>query len=297
MTDKNKESSEVFWLNDPSVLYANPSLQKFVPSFDKQSTTQLNALTRLYILIFVILLIYSLFSGTANDSLSVVVIAIIFIIIGYVFIIGEDSKSEYFRDMIGLKIENFIDNEEHEKMSSCINNTKCNHMPRLKKEKEDKKEKKKDEKDIEYTMKKVFKDIMREDVEEKKKQKLKEEEEEYKFRESVGLTEESHIIPFDNGNKKCVDDDNGFIRTKPLPYNADDEDIDNKQDVFEIIECNQDDIYNRRFFDWQINKEAHDLPDDRDTLARWLNKDPYICKTNPYNCVRYQDLRDPYKML
>lgn len=87
MNNKNTHIYNVFWTNDPSILYHNNKYINFVPTSEMTRIEQLNSLTRFCIY----LLIFSIITKQSNFWVQISIIIIIFLVIIY-YIFEYDNK-------------------------------------------------------------------------------------------------------------------------------------------------------------------------------------------------------------
>lgn len=134
-----ESNNDVFWLNDPSVLFRNGNYYRIIPSSNMTKNEVLNALTRFFLYL---LIIYLLFSAS-KEYLYIPVIAIIVIIIIY-FIQKNDQKANqitenfkeepfcqmptYDNPMMNVTLADLMDHRD--RAPACKSNVLTNQMTR-----------------------------------------------------------------------------------------------------------------------------------------------------------------------
>ena len=92
MSDKN-----IFWLNDPTVLYKNGTYKNILPLNTMTRVEQMNALTRLFIYLLIIILLLIVMGLYAVGWIIILpIIAIVFIIILYKYQYKGSKAKEIF---------------------------------------------------------------------------------------------------------------------------------------------------------------------------------------------------------
>ncbi|BCS83070.1 hypothetical protein QLL95_gp1053 [Cotonvirus japonicus] len=115
------ESNDQFWIYDPMILFKNGNFYKIIPTKNMTQVQVLNALTRLFLYITIILLIIPIISDYAYIS----IICILVIIIIY-FVSNDQTNNEQFDNKL-LNNEQ-IDKTQENSISNSFVNTKINNL-------------------------------------------------------------------------------------------------------------------------------------------------------------------------
>lgn len=298
----------VFWMNDITVLYTNNNFIKFVPTSDMTRVEQLNALTRFFLYLLVILFMFD----KTDEFMYVPIVGLILIIILYnVFEMDENGKRQ---ELIRMK-------RNREKLRD-VNKSELNYRT--------------------YQIDNDG-DIITVDIDQEVEKQENLSQEEYnqtdyeleagiydsenkiqtgKYRPAVKSLSQSQqdenikytldeIRTYQKAKKRKPTTDNPYVNPSvadfntenllaediiPAASNADDEDIKNdmvlkfNEDIYRDIE----DVFDKQNSQRQFYTIAHNIPNDQEAFARWCYKFPTTCKTNQERCLRYEDLRTKY---
>lgn len=298
----------VFWMNDITVLFANSNFIRFVPTSDMTRIEQLNALTRFFLYLLIILFMFD----KTDEFMYVPIVGLILIIVLYnVFEMDENGKRQelirmkrnreklrdvnkselnyrtYQIDNDGDIITVDIDQEEAIKYNE-LQNAKENTDYEL--------EAGIYSSDGEIQTGKYLpavKSLSETQQDENIKYSLDEIRSYQKAKKRKPTTDNPYVNPsvadFNTENKFADD-------IIPVACNADDEDIKNdmvlkfNEDIYRDIE----DVFDKQNSQRQFYTVAHNIPNDQEAFARWCYKFPATCKTNQERCLRYEDLRTKY---
>lgn len=295
----------VFWMNNICVLYKNDGYIKFVPTSDMTRVEQLNALTRFFIYLIIILFLFD----RTDEFIYVPIIGLIMVIVLYnVFEADDNGKRE---ELLRMK---------RRKEAMTVQ-----------------------ESDLNYRTYQVNDDgqIVTVDIDQEEAQRYKDELEadapaatdyglEAGYYDSDGKLQigpyNSAVTSLEKQSKKenirySLDEmrlydmnrcrkptvDNPFMNPSaddfnkedvPVACNADEEDINKEMklkfnaDMYRDLE----DVFDKKNSQRQFYTIAHNVPNDQEAFARWCYKFPATCKTNQERCLRYEDLRTKYQM-
>ena len=95
-------NSDSFWLDNISVLYSNGNYKDIIPTNNMTRVEQLNALTRFFIILFVILIILDV----GEQWVQIPIIFIILIIIFYNFFMDSDNNGSNEKPKLQTKDNN-----------------------------------------------------------------------------------------------------------------------------------------------------------------------------------------------
>lgn len=293
----------IFWMDDIKVLYMDQNYAKFFPTPTMTRVEQLNALTRFFIYLFMILLLID----KSNEFIYIPLIGIIMCIVLYnLFEIDDKGKrTELLRmrrskedmkvqgpdinyrtyqiDENGEVVTIDIDAEESQKYKDVSFSEKL--QP------------------TDYEVEAGYYDAngrlqigkYNPPVQSLKKQaeieNIKYSLDEMRIYDSSRCRRPTADNPFMNPSQDDMNKDN-----VPVACNVDDEDIRNDmdlkftQDMYRDI----DDVFDKKNSQRQFYTVAHNIPNDMEAFARWCYKFPPTCKTNQERCLRYEDLRTKY---
>jgi hypothetical protein len=255
MSDTNN-----FWLDEPSVLYANSAYMNIIPNSNMSREEQFNSITRFCIYAIILFIIL--------DKSSLWIFIPVIVICFIIFINYINNKSETMIsttrgiDIDAMGDENYNEHKDNtpdiiveagyydEKNKIMVNNYLNNTMKKDKKINYDK-----------------YKEQSR------KKCKLP-----------------TPDNPFMN---PTLNDISLELQDPPIACNADDTDIQNK-----IIECYNDklfmdveDLFDKENSKRQFYTVPQMFPNDQSTFANWCYKSDNICKVDQSKCLKYEDLR------
>jgi hypothetical protein len=307
--NQNAISSEhyVFWMNDITVLYKDQNYTKFFPTPEMSRIEQLNAITRFFIYLLIILILFT----NNSDFLYIPFIGLIAIIILYnVFDADEDGKRAELLRMkrnqnkelmadIGMSDLNYrtyqfdadgeiitvdIDKNESQDYADNSSNNSIDSS--------------------EYEIETGFYDsagkiqfgkmndatTSLKKYEKNKKNDIKYTLNEMRSYENAKCRKPTIDNPFMNPS---VDEFNSDI---PVACNADDENIKKDMELKFNADLYRDieDVFDRKNSQRQFYTIAHNIPNDQEGFARWCYKFPKTCKTDQDRCLKYEDLRTTY---
>jgi hypothetical protein len=304
-TDTISPERYVFWMNDITVLFRDKGYIKFVPTSEMTRVEQLNAFSRFFLYLILILVLFD----KTDEFIYVPIIGLIMVVVLYnIFEIDEGGKREeilrmkriresmrnvegdinyrtYQVDDDGDVVTIDIDREENQQYLNdddsessqptdyeleaghYDSNNKLHTGPYLSPVQSLKEQEKKSKNKIKYSL------------------------DEMRIYESNRCRKPTVDNPFMNPS---VDDFNK--EDTPKACNADDEDIRKdielkfNEDLYRDIE----DVFDKKNSQRQFYTVAHSIPNDQEGFARWCYKFPATCKTNQERCLRYEDLRTKY---
>lgn len=95
----NSNQKNDFWTNNPSILFQNNNYYKIFPTANMTNTEKLNALTRLFIILAILIILFSI----CSNYIYIPIIAIIIIVLYYMQNNNINSKE---------KFNNVVENEQ-----------------------------------------------------------------------------------------------------------------------------------------------------------------------------------------
>ncbi|VBB18293.1 hypothetical protein YASMINEVIRUS_756 [Yasminevirus sp. GU-2018] len=293
----------VFWMNDITVLFRDGNYMKFIPTAEMTRVEQLNALTRFFLYLIIVLFMFD----KTDEFMYVPIVGVIMVIVLYnIFEVDEKGKRDellrmkkrkeamrnvqsdlnyrtYQIDDDGDVVTIDIDQEEQQR----YNDEKSSDSPAQ----------------TDYDLEAGyydsngklhtggFYDAVQSLKEFEKKRNIKYSLDEMRLYESAKCRKPTVDNPFMNPS---VADFNS--EDVPVACNADDEDIKKSidlkfnEDLYRDIE----DVFDRKNSQRQFYTIAHNIPNDQEAFAKWCYKFPTTCKTNQERCLRYEDLRTKY---
>lgn len=294
----------VFWMNDISVLFKNEAYIKFVPTEDMTRIEQLNAFTRFFIYLIIILFMFD----RTDEFIYVPIIGIIMVIVLYnVFEADENGKREELLRMKRRKEAMIVQSSDLNYRTYQVDDNGQVVTVDIDQE-ESQRYKDSTESDsqmsADYELEvgyygsngKLQMGQYNDAVSSIKKQKQKED-----IRYSL---DEMRLYEINRCRKPTVD--NPFMNPSaddfnkedvPVACNAEEEDIKKEvelkfnADLYRDIE----DVFNKKNSQRQFYTIAHNVPNDQEAFARWCYKFPATCKTNQERCLRYEDMRTKYQ--
>jgi hypothetical protein len=291
----------IFWIDDFTVLYKNHAYINFIPTSDMTRVEQLNALSRFFIYLIVLLLLFS----QSTEWLYIPIIGLILTIILYnIFDSDEKGKRE---ELIRMK-----NNKTRNGKSNFLNNNGNNN----------------DIYDHNEEGKIITINVDNNQVDNGVKEEDSDNTNEIEagFEDSGGnIRVGKYRSPFHDTNNELnytMDDirlyekakcrrpttDNPFMNPSiadfnkdnvPVACNSDDKDVGIaaakmfSNDIYKDIE----DVYDRKNSQRQFYTIAHNIPNDQDAFVNWCYRTTDPCKINPGRCMDYQDLRFDYHSL
>ena len=287
----------VFWMDDISVLFKDNEYIKFVPTPVMTRVEQLNAITRFFLYLIILLLIFD-----KADSLYIPIIGLIMVIILYnVFVVDEKGKrdellrmkrkSESMRDINNeLNYRTYQIDDDGDVVTIDIDRNRYNNKDT-------------DSNSIapsEYELEAGYYDsngelhIGKYNDPLKSRNIIKHSLDEIRLYQNAKCRKPTVDNPFMNPSVADFNTEN-----VPVACNADDEDIKNdmtlkfNEDMYRDIE----DVFDKKNSQRQFFTVAHNVPNDMEAFARWCYKFPPTCKTNQERCLRYEDYRTMYENL
>jgi len=314
--NKNKDNDiisperYVFWMNDVTVLFRDGNYIRFVPTSDMTRVEQLNAATRFFLYLIIILFLFD----KTDEFMYIPIIGIIMVIILYnVFEIDEKGKREELlrmkrrkESMRDLAYKESLDNNYRTYQVDDDGDVVTIDID------EEEHEKYLEEKDAAYTGIKIKPNYELEAGYYDSNGKLHvgpyyaavrplsktERDKEIKYSLSEMRLYENAKCPKPTVNNPFVNPTVSDFNTEniPVPVNSDDDEIQKdmklkyNEDMYRDIE----DVFDRQNSQRQFYTVAHNIPNDMEAFGRWCYKFPPTCKTNQERCLRYQDLRMQY---
>lgn len=258
----------IFWLDDISILVKNKNYLKFIPTSSMTRIEQLNSLSRFFLYL---LIIFLLFDKTSN-YIYLPIIGLIFIVILY-FIYENDDNGKR-KELLRMK--------RNENFDELTNNNEINYV--LDNDVDSLSSNENDDINVSYydSNNKLI------DKNDKKNDVVKYTLDEMKMYENARCRKPTKDNPFMN---PTIDDFNK--ENTPIACNSDDKDINNDIDIKfnEDLYRDVDDVFDRKNSQRQFFTIAHNIPNDQEAFARWCYKFPKTCKEDQERCLRYEDLR------
>jgi len=258
------DNKNVFWLNDPTVLYKNGNYAVIIPTNDMTRVEQLNAISRLCIYLIIILLIF----GLANYSLCIVILLIILIALYYIYQNDPNGKQKELISKRQTIDENFEQNNQITDLKSKID----------------------------YELQSGYYDADGNLVIGKEYSVHTPMD-----KELIYTTDE--LLDYQQATCRRPTPDNPFMNptitdfntsTPAVACNSDDEDIKEEinRSFNQGLYMDLNDLFNvknsQRMW-YTVPMPA--IPPDTIALAKWLWKQPETCKNSSQYCLRYSDLR------
>lgn len=287
----------VFWMNDITVLFRNQNYLKFVPVSDMTRVEQLNAITRFFVYLFILMFMFD----KTDEYMYIPLIGIIMVIVLYnVFEIDEQGKKKELIRMSKrteslkptqseLNYRTYQYNDNGELITVDID-----------KEEQEQYEESQNTESEEYKLEAgiydsagklktgSYKSPIQTLKDKKKKQEIKYSMEDMKLYNDAKCRKPTIDNPFMNAS---IDDFN--TENPPMACNADDEDIQKdiklkfNKDIYRDIE----DVFESKNSQRQFYTVPNNIPNDQEAFARWCYKFPQTCKTDQQRCLNYDDLR------
>jgi len=253
-------SNHIFWLDEPSILYSHGNYSNIIPNANMTRIEQLNAGTRLCLLIIIIALLF----GKFGIIIYIPLIVIIFLVILYnLYRFDPDGKLKEFE--FEKKIYKSNDNKYANK-DKVIESGYYDFDGKLNIGPEYDVFSNKNTNDFYYTP---------QDIEQYNKETCK---------------KPTIDNPFMN---PLVTELNTEMNISAC--NADDEDIQN--DINDKFDTNLykdiDDLFNTRNSQrtWYTIPNQSNFPDPNDSFRNWTYKQNMTCKEDQTSCLKYEDLR------
>ena len=249
------DNKNVFWINDITILYKDNNYLKFFPDATMTRIEQLNAMTRLSIYSFILILI---FYGESRWLYIPIILFILIIVLYYIYIMDPQGKE---KELYRQKGEKFTLESEDDDNNIVIESGYYDADGNLRL-------------GAEYTNGKKIRKINY-DMSEMM---------EYERATCRKPTPDNPFMntPVTDYNKEDV----------PSACNADDEDIKEQIDdnFYKNLYRDVGDLFGvknsqRMFYTVQ------QVPGDQINFANWLYAESRNCKTDQQNCLLYEDLR------
>jgi len=291
----------VFWMDDVKILYKNKNYAKFFPMADMTRVEQLNAITRFFIYLIIVLILVD----NTSEFIYIPIIGIILCIVMYnVFEIDDKGKRGELLRMRkkkeGMQVEGpdinyrtYQVDEDGEIATVDID---------VEKEQQDSDEILSNQ-HTDYEIEAGYYDsngrlqIGRYNPPIQSLKKQAEIENINYSLDEMRIYDSSHCRrptadnPFMNPSQDDFNKEN-----VPVACNADDQDINNDMQAKFTMDMYRDieDVFDKKNSQRQFYTIAHNIPNDQEAFARWCHKYPATCKTNQERCLRYEDLRTKY---
>lgn len=316
-----KSNENTFWMNDVSILFRDGGYLKFVPTPDMTRVEQLNALTRFFIYMILVLLIID----KTNEYMYLPIFGIIIIIVFYdLFIVNNNGDQKYTNiykeEMIREPMKNIGSKSDYkthqiydDKDIVTINkNNNCDYTND-------------NDNDSQYVSKGAYSDPYGKikkhagrfqntgqfhNINNVKSSK------DIKYMiDDIRMNQNTDIGVNINAKRKhfTVDNPNAYFNEEnapesepdyyqepyinvPVACNSDDEDINHTmalkydEDIYHDIE----DVFDKKNSQRQFFSVAHNIPNDMEAFAKWCYKFPPTGKTNQERNLRYYDFRMKY---
>lgn len=290
----------IFWMNDITILFRDQNYTQFVPTSDMSRVEQLNAITRFFLYLLILLFMFD----KTDEFMYVPVIGIIMVIVLYnIFTMDEKGKRD---ELLRMK-----------RRKEAMRNVQS---------------------DLNYRTYQINDngEIITVDIDQEEAQRYRDELEadaptptdydleagyydsnnNLKIGSYYGAVQPLKKTIADKDIKYSLDEmrmyenakcrrptvDNPFMNPSiadfntekaPVACNADDEDVNKNielkfnEDLYRDIE----DVFDKKNSQRQFFTVAHNIPNDQEAFANWCYKFPATCKTNQERCLRYEDLR------
>ncbi|ARF09366.1 hypothetical protein Catovirus_2_315 [Catovirus CTV1] len=256
MEEQIKQNNNVFWLNDPKILYVDGNYLKFIPDNKMSRIEQLNSISRFCIYLIIILLV--LFGFTQWLYIPIVIL-ILCIIIYNIYLIDPNAKE---KELYRQKMEKFDNFKEEDNRNVIVESGYYDFDGKLILGEEYDAERKSPPK-IQYNL---------------------DEMEEYEKASCRRPTPDNPFMntPVTEYNKENV----------PSACNADDDDIKEQIDNSFYTNLFRDvgDLYGIKNSQRMYYTTAQNPP-DQTTFANWLYSEKENCKVNMKDCLKVEDLR------
>lgn len=292
----------VFWMNDICVLYKNDGYIKFVPTEDMTRVEQLNAFTRFFIYLIIIIFMFD----KTDEFIYVPIIGIIMVIVLFnVFEADEKGKREELLRMKRRKETMTVQTPDLNYRTYQVNdNGNIVTVDIDQEESQRYLDQSESLSATDYDLEAgyydsdgklhvgTFNNAVSSLKKQNKKEDIKYSLDEMRLYELAKCRKPTVDNPFMN---PTVDDFNK--EDIPAACNADDEDIRKDMDLKFNADLYRDieDVFDRKNSQRQFYTVAYNVPNDQEAFARWCYKFPATCKTNQERCLRYEDLRTKYQ--
>lgn len=291
----------VFWMDDVKVLYNDENYSKFFPTYTMTRVEQLNALSRFFIYLGIILLLID----SSNEFIYIPLIGIIMCIILYnIFELDEKGKRmELLRMRRRKETMNTQGNDINYRTYQIDDDGEIVTVDIDAEESQNYKDVSFGEPLTDYDLETGYYDSngklqvgkYNPPVQSLKKraevENIKYSLDEMRIYNSSRCRRPTSDNPFMNSSEDDFNKDD-----IPVACNADDEDINDdiqvkfNRNMYRDIE----DVFDVKNSQRQFYTVAHNIPNDMESFARWCYKFPANCKTNQERCLRYEDLRTKY---
>ena len=256
-----------FWLNDISVLFSNAGYIKFIPTNDMTRVEQLNALSRFFMYMIIILFMLS----ESDEWMYIPIIGIIMCIILYnIYNNDEDGKRAELIRIKKLQNSSNEQSDEHSKSNEQFDHESTKiETGHIDSNGDIQMNTNTKEDDIKFSM------------------------DDIRLYTSKTCRRPTKDNPYMNPSIADFNKDN-----VPVACNADDADIEDNpvtkydEDIYRDIE----DVYDKKNSQRQFYTVAHNIPNDQDAFANWCYKTPLNCKTNQERCLRFDDPQFDYRL-
>lgn len=250
----------VFWLDDINILYKNGAYKEFIPTTNMTRIQQLNALSRLFIYLLILFIIFD----QSDEMLFIPIIGIIMCIILYnVFEKNDIIKKKELFNLSNDKVHELQKNRKNKCYEQISNENSLNTSISNENDYYDTNDKSQyKNNDIPYIMDKtkIYKDATCE----------------------LLVTDNTFMnIPINDSNKNNI----------PVACNADNEDINNEMPLIcnDDMYRNIDDVFDRKNYQRQFESVSHNILNDQEAFASWCYKFAPTNKIDDDECLECND--------
>jgi hypothetical protein len=251
----DSDDNYTFWINNPSVLYRNNNFLKFIPVSNTTRIEQLNAVTRFFVYLLILLVI----TDRSKLYIQISIMSIVFIIILY-YIFESDKKGKYDELYRNKETEDFcgLDDKNKIELESGYYDYENNLI--IGKYQGSKKCKNK----VNYSLDEIN---------------------EYKRNTCRKPTEDNPFMNSPIGDFENYD--------PPEACNVDDDEIKDKmvnmfnKDLFRDV----GDLFERQNSQRMYYTIPYTTVPDQTGFANWLYGNHKTCRNDQKECLRYEDLR------
>jgi hypothetical protein len=274
------KSHEKFWMEDYKELYKNNNYIKFLPQYEMTRNEQLNAATRFFVYLFILLLLFN----KSENWLYIPIIGLMMVITLYSIKTNDSMSNNKELDKI-LSIRQKEDDEQH-----LINYNELRHD---------------DDDGITLEEFKNIKNIEAGIIDSNGELHIGRELTAPKYRKNnnKSLYTVDELIAYQKDTSKKPTFNNPFMNPNindynngviPVASNVDDDNIKENirvnfnTDLFRDV----DELWEKKNSQRQFYTIPNtSVPNNQIEFAKWLYKIPETCKTDQQNCLRYDPLR------
>lgn len=308
-TDDNKELVEryIFWMNDITILFVDENYIKFVPTIEMTRVEQLNAITRFFLYLIILLFMFD----KTDEFIYIPIVGIIMVIVLYnIFEVDTKGKrDELIRMKKRKELMRNVQSDLNYRTYQIDDDGDVVTIDIDQEEREQYNEEKADDPNDEMSASTdydleagyhdsngklhagKFYDAVQSLKETQKKRDIKYSLDEMRLYENAKCRKPTVDNPFMNPSIADFNTEN-----VPVACNADDADIKKEIELKfnEDLYRDLDDVFDKKNSQRQFYTIAHNVPNDQEAFANWCYKFPATCKTNQERCLRYEDLRTKY---